>query len=365
MNKSENKFPDKSSSALEFQQVRHRFGSLVAVDGVDLHINRGEIVCLLGPSGCGKSTILRLAAGLEELKEGGILLRGENVAKPHRSLPPEERGIGLVFQDFALFPHLNVAENIAFGLRRVGNEEKNARVQVMLQQIGMEHSKNAYPHTLSGGQQQRVALARALAPNPSVLLLDEPFSGLDQRLREQIRDDTLRVLRNNGTATLLVTHDPEEAMFMADRIYLMKEGRVEQSGSPFELYHHPVSPFAVEFFGPANKYICSRDGQGWATPFGKMIFPDHPAVVGEKIHLLVRPEAVLPHRQGRSQARIESLHFLGAGALLDLRLKDGLLLKAHLADLLAWGKEIVQLEKGADFSFDLAPSRIFVFPHDQ
>ena len=222
-----------SEIILGLEGVGHSYdGVLEVVSGFSLGVGAGEIVCLLGPSGCGKSTVLRLAAGLETLQRGRIQLRGETVADGESGVgqPPERRNVGLVFQDFALFPHLTVARNVAFGLADLPEHQRGQRALEALAQVGMAAYAGSYPHALSGGQQQRVALARALAPRPSVMLLDEPFSGLDARLREQIRDDTLRVLKRSGAATLLVTHDPEEAMFMADRIYLMQAGKLIQSG---------------------------------------------------------------------------------------------------------------------------------------
>ena len=226
--------------ALILQNLRHDYDKLRAVDDVSLSVKAGEVVCLVGPSGCGKSTVLRLAAGLERLQRGRISMRGEVVGDPEKQVrvAPERRHVGLVFQDFALFPHLTVGGNVGFGINRLPAAQREARVRETLRQVEMEQYIDTFPHTLSGGQQQRVALARALAPQPSVLLLDEPFSGLDERLREQVRDDTLGLLRRNGTAALLVTHDPEEALFMADRLYLMRAGRIVQSGPPQD----PVFP---------------------------------------------------------------------------------------------------------------------------
>ena len=212
------------TAVLELQNVNVRRGPAHVLQDLSLAVGEGEVVCLVGPSGCGKSTVLRLAAGLETLQRGRVSMRGEVVGDPAArvGVPPERRPVGLVVQDFALFPHLTVGGNVAFGLSQRPVTDRDRRVREVLRQVGMEGYVDAYPHALSGGQQQRVALARALAPEPSILLLDEPFSGLDERLREQVRDDTLRLLRRNGTAALLVTHDPEEALFMADRIYLMR-----------------------------------------------------------------------------------------------------------------------------------------------
>jgi len=238
--------------ALRLEHVSHAFGALLAVEDLSLSVAPGELVCLLGPSGCGKTTVLRIAAGLEGLQRGRVLMNDKPVADETTNVPPEARGVGLVFQDYALFPHLTVLDNVAFGLRSLSGEARRARALDALAQVGMESSATVYPHTLSGGQQQRVALARALAPKPRVMLLDEPFSGLDARLRNQVRDDTLHVLKESGAATLMVTHDPEEAMFMADRVALMCCGRLVQLGRPTDLYFAPDDAFVAGFFGDIN-----------------------------------------------------------------------------------------------------------------
>lgn len=315
--------------ALELQEISHAYGKLRAVDHVSLHINAGEVVCLLGPSGCGKSTILRIAAGLEALQRGRAYMDGVRVADGAGALnvPPEERGVGLVFQDFALFPHLTVADNVAFGLNALAPALRAARAAEVLAQVDMADYAAAYPHALSGGQQQRVALARALAPGPRVLLLDEPFSGLDARLREQIREDTLHILKQSGTATLMVTHDPEEAMFMADRIYLMEAGRVVQSGSPEALYHRPVSPFVARFFTALNAFHGTVTDGHVACPFGRLPAPGH--ADGAEVDILVRPEGLHLVQPGSAAAsgelvavRVEEVRFLGAIRLLLVSLPD-------------------------------------------
>lgn len=276
--------------ALTLDRVTHHYGRLRAADAVSLSINPGEVVCLLGPSGCGKSTVLRIAAGLEELQQGRVLMDGRVVAGDGTALPPERRGVGLVFQDYALFPHLTVADNVAFGLHHLPAEKRRQRAVEALDQVGMAGSADAYPHTLSGGQQQRVALARALAPGPRVMLLDEPFSGLDARLRDQVRDDTLHVLKSTGTATLMVTHDPEEAMFMADRIAVMREGAIVQQGTPTELYFHPGSAFVAAFFGQVNRIVSAVRGGLADTPFGPVPAPGLPE--DGAVEVLIRPEAL-------------------------------------------------------------------------
>jgi iron(III) transport system ATP-binding protein len=239
--------------ALTLEQVSHAYGAVEAVRDVSLALAPGELVCLLGPSGCGKTTVLRLSAGLEELQKGRVLIDGRVVADGRRQEPPEARNVGLMFQDYALFPHLSAAGNVEFGLRRLTGAERRARAAEALEKVGMGGQAEAFPHTLSGGQQQRVALARALAPEPHIMLLDEPFSGLDVRLRNQIRDDALHVLKSSGAATLMVTHDPEEAMFMADRIAVMRDGRILQVGPPADLYYAPADAFVAGFFGDINR----------------------------------------------------------------------------------------------------------------
>ena len=248
--------------SLRLTGIRHAYDEREILRGLDLETGPGEILCLLGPSGDGKTTLLRLVAGLEPLQAGRIELNGAVLAEPGREVPPEERRIGFVFQDYALFPHLTVAENVAFGLRRVPRGERGWQVAEALASVGLETYAGAYPHMLSGGQQQRVALARALAPRPQALLLDEAFASLDARLRDQVRDDTLHVLQTSGIPALVVTHDAEEAMFMADRIALMREGRVVQVGTPEQLYLHPCEPFVATFLGEVNRMpALVRDGR--------------------------------------------------------------------------------------------------------
>jgi iron(III) transport system ATP-binding protein len=285
------------------------------------------VVCLVGPSGCGNSTVLRLAAGLEPLQNGRVLMRGEVVGDPAAGIrvPPEQRHVGLVFQDFALFPHLTVGGNVAFGLSRLPPAQRDARVREVLRQVEMDSYLDAYPHVLSGGQQQRVALARALAPEPSVLLLDEPFSGLDERLREQVRDDTLRLLRRNGTAALLVTHDPDEALFMADRIYLMRDGRIVQSGPPQELYYRPADLFAASFFSRVNEIRGVVRGGHVESPIGRLCAPG--LEEGSRVVATFRPEAVnLAHARGGANdgltVEVQDTHFLGTGWVVHVLVKD-------------------------------------------
>ncbi|MCW2246695.1 iron(III) transport system ATP-binding protein [Azospirillum fermentarium] len=314
--------------ALALDAVTHRYGRVVAVNDVSVSIGAGEIVCLCGPSGCGKSSLLRLAAGLEPLQAGRVRIGGRVVADTTGAVPPERRGVGLVFQDYALFPHLSVLDNVRFGLDALPAEERKARALESLEQVGMAGYAAAFPHQLSGGQQQRVALARALAPKPAVLLLDEPFSGLDARLREQIRDETLHVLKKNGAATMLVTHDPEEAMFLADRIILMQEGRVVQMGCPVDLYTRPVSAYAAAFFGEANRVTGTVRGGRVDTPVGSVSAEG--LSDGTEAEVLIRPEALrlapLAASAGAdvpNLARVMTARLLGRSSLIHLSLADG------------------------------------------
>ncbi len=280
-----------SGPSLMLDRVHCQFHGDTVVRDISLHLEAGEVVCLLGPSGCGKTTLLRIAAGLQMPSSGKVFLGRSLVSAPGGvQVPPEKRNVGLAFQESALFPHLTVLENVCFGISTLPKKQKQARALDLLERLGMAGSANVYPHTLSGGQQQRVALARALAPSPRVMLLDEPFSSLDARLRDQIRDDTLHVLKELNTATLLVTHDPEEAMFMADRIALMRDGEIVQTGSPTELYCNPVEPFVVNFFGQVNEHVgIVHDGQV-ATPLGRLDASRFDE--GANVRILIRPEAV-------------------------------------------------------------------------
>lgn len=294
---------------LVVEGLSHRYGKRRVLEAASLRVQPGEILCLLGPSGCGKTTLLRLVAGLEAVQTGRVLIDGVDVTRA----PPEKRGIGLVFQDFALFPHLSVLDNVAFGI--AGDR---ARAIEMLRRLGMEDYAAAYPHTLSGGQQQRVALARALAPQPHVMLLDEPFSGLDTGLRVRLRDDTLHLLKLSGAATILVTHDPEEAMFMGDRIAVMQEGRIVQAGPPEELYLRPASAFVAAFFGEVNRIAARVEGGAARTPLGPL---DADGIAeGSAVEVLVRPEALVLSPAEDGPARVLAARMLGRTSLVHLEL---------------------------------------------
>ena len=235
--------------SIQVKDIHKQFGSFVALDKVTLEFPTGELVALLGPSGCGKTTVLRCIAGFEPVSAGEILLNGAVVSRKGYNLAPERRRVGMVFQDYALFPHLTVAENIAFGLRDSGREEKRDRVAELLALVGLGTQGGKYPHEMSGGQQQRVALARALAPAPSLLLLDEPFSNLDVELRERLSHEVRDIIKATGTTAILVTHDQHEAFAVADEIGIMHEGRIQQWDSPYNLYHRPQNRFVADFIG--------------------------------------------------------------------------------------------------------------------
>ncbi len=280
-------------TALAIEGVTHRFGRITALDGISLTVADKEIVCLLGPSGCGKSTLLRVAAGLEPLQSGAVVIGGRIMAGGVGAgeTPPEARGVGFVFQDFALFPHLSALDNAGFGLFRLGPGARRAAATAALAKVGMEGLAASFPHMLSGGQQQRVALARAIAPEPRLLLLDEPFSGLDARLRRRVLEDTWRLLKDSGAASLVVTHDPEEAMLLGDRVAVMRAGRILQVDTPDAIYRRPNSAFVAEFLSEVNRWRGVADQHGIVeTPLGPMAAPGY--APGTKLLVVVRQAGI-------------------------------------------------------------------------
>ena len=304
--------------ALEFRGVGHVYDGPPVLTDIDLTLAPGEVLSLVGPSGCGKSTLLRLAAGLETLATGSILIGGRMVSGAGLQVAPEDRRLGFVFQDIALFPHLTVTQNVAFGLRRLGAPERRRRALAALEALDLAAFAESYPHTLSGGQQQRVALARALAPDPRLMLLDEPFSGLDARLRDRLRDETLDLLKARGVAAVIVTHDPEEAMRMGDRMAVMAHGRIVQCGTPTSLYRDPANAFVAAFLGEVERFE-GRVGQGRIeTPLGPVPAPRLPE--GSAAVALIRPEGVLleESRPGLPQARVIDARLLGRTSLVRL-----------------------------------------------
>ena len=349
---------------LEIKNIVKTFGGRRVVDDVSLTVMPGQVTCLLGPSGCGKSTTLRIVAGVEEQDSGEIYVDGHMVCGPDLWLPPEQRAIGLMFQDFALFPHLTVGQNVAFGLK---NTKATDRVNDLLKKVGMTRHIDDYPHQLSGGEQQRVALARALAPKPQIMLMDEPFSGLDDRLRDDIRDETLEVLKGEGTAVLLVTHEPAEAMRMADEIALMRDGKIVQRGAPYNIYNAPKDLEAAAFFSDINVIHGRVQGALTDTPFGQFLAPGVPD--GTDVDIVIRPQHLKIDfdRGGRgpnptpadgtaARGVVERARFMGASSLVEFRMDfDGSILRAIIPS-------VFLPKPGMPLWIMIRRDRCFVFP---
>jgi len=340
--------------------LSHAYGRHRVLDNVGLMIPAGELVCLLGPSGCGKSTLLRLSAGLEKVQEGSIVIDDTTVATPDMHINPEHRRIGLMFQDYALFPHLSIIENVTFGLLGMDAGKARARAMDMLDQVGMDAYADAYPHMLSGGQQQRVALARALAPKPKLLLLDEPFSGLDTNMRQTIREETLGVLKESGVATLMVTHDPEEAMFMADRIKIIgANGRILQAGRPHEIYYHPHHEFVAKLFGMMNRFDGVVSGGRIDTPLGPV---QTELDDGVSAQVLIRPEGLILESDAMVKGvpvEVTSSHLLGHDNIVRARITD-----LDCKELYIRVHHTFEAELISDFSVRIDPEYAFAFPID-
>ena len=329
-------------SVIRAQGVVKRYGETTAVDGADLSLEAGRITCLLGPSGCGKSTLLRLIAGLERPDQGRILAEEHDLT----AAPPEARGVGMVFQDYALFPHLRVGANVAFGLDGLSGRERRARALSLLESVRLASRIDAWPAELSGGEQQRVALARALARSPRAVLLDEPFSGLDGHLKAEVRDAALAALRASGAAVLVVTHDAEEAMLMADDLALMSRGRILQTGAPQDCYLDPVSIDAARLLGPAEVLTAQVSSERAETAFGPVPapgLPDGPAQV------MIRPEGLVADADG-VEAEVSVARFCGGGWRATLTIGQGAA-RARLAD-----------RPGARIRIGVEPGRARVFP---
>ncbi len=311
------------AEALRVEGVHKAFGDFVALKSIDLVVPPGELVCFLGPSGCGKTTLLRIIAGLEQQSRGRILQNGRDVS----FAPPAARDYGIVFQSYALFPNLSIAQNVSYGLvnRRKGREEIAARVQELLTLVGLSDAGSKYPSQMSGGQQQRVALARALATSPSLLLLDEPLSALDAKVRERLRGEIRQLQRRLRVTTIMVTHDQEEALSMADRVVVMNQGNIEQVGSPSDVYERPATPFVADFLGKANVLKGVALGAGrYRVGSAELALTADEHPVGRNVRIYVRPEdrhvegdiASLPNRL---RGRIARIDYLGTFCLAELR----------------------------------------------
>ncbi len=359
-------------TALEFKNIAHSYDHHPVLRDVSLKLKRGEFVCLLGPSGCGKTTLLRLAMGLEHLQKGSISLDDETIADAEAGLhtPPEQRGIGMMFQDYALFPHLTVMENICFGLNNKGRGAKDRGRTVwvtnMLARFGLTRLADGYPGTLSGGEQQRVALLRALAPNPQVLLLDEPFSALDAARRIEMREETAKLIKEAGASAIMVTHDSEEAMFMADRIKIMNKGRIVQSGKPDEIYMKPKSAFIASLFGHANQFCETVSDGHVSTPLGR--FNAGNLKEGSKACVFIRPEGVRPLSENEAEsnaptAEVVSSHYLGIASHIHLRrpgLENGSNITFHAQ---CPGRYLPRI--GSRTAYHVDPDLVFIFSEDK
>jgi len=312
---------------LELRGVEKSYGPERVIEGLSLSVHEGEILTLLGPSGCGKTTTLRLIAGLERPNGGEVALNGTAVSGPERFVEPEDRGVGVVFQEFALFPHLTAAENVAFGLETWDADERDERVANLLDLVGLEAQGDSYPDELSGGQQQRVALARSLAPEPDVLLLDEPFSNLDVDLRVQMREEVRRILKETGVTAISVTHDQEEAMSISDRVAVMNDGRIEQVGDPEQVFQQPESRFVAGFLGHASFLPGYVHGGEVTTGLGPIPRDQINGLAGSydrtRIDVLVRPDDIraIPV-DGEADGQVVSRRYLGPTVLYEVRLDD-------------------------------------------
>jgi putative spermidine/putrescine transport system ATP-binding protein len=341
---------------VRLQGLRREYGSVVALDGLDLTLHPGELVALLGPSGCGKTTTLRLLAGLEDADSGTIVVDGKEITR----LPASKRDMGMVFQAYSLFPHMTVRQNVAFGLRlrHISRAERDRRAIEMLELVGLVAQADRYAHQISGGQQQRVALARALAIQPRVLLLDEPLSALDAKVRAQLRDQIRRIQLEVGITTLFVTHDQEEALAIADRVGVMREGRLEQLGPPTEVYSRPATPFVAEFVGLTNRLAGQVSGsevtvRGVRLPLVDRTVPDGPVTA------LIRPEAVALASESGTETgplagTVIATTFLGATSRVTVDLGDTTILaQLRTADA-------ASLPAGSRVSLTISPDPVLV-----
>ena len=349
---------------LELSHIRKEFGSFVALHDVSLGVRQGELICFLGPSGCGKTTLLRIVAGLEVQTSGTIVQAGRDITR----LPPMKRDYGIVFQSYALFPNLSVSENVAYGLvnRKMPRAARAARVKELLAMVGLPDSGGKYPSQLSGGQQQRIAIARALATSPGLLLLDEPLSALDARVRVRLRGEIRGLQQRVGITTILVTHDQEEALSMADRIVVMNHGAIEQVGTPAEVYGRPATPFVADFVGKTNLLPATHadDGRVQVGPQRFACAIDGAAAREEKLRIFFRPEDVVVRgvngtTPNSATAKVEKIEFLGAFSRVTLRLEG--IEQPLFADLSVNDMAELAPQPGATLRIAVPPERLRVF----
>ena len=347
---------------LRLENLSLKFDESQVIHNVSFEVSKGELVCLLGPSGSGKTTTLRLIAGFEKPENGSIQLNGETVSSKKKILSPQKRNVGFLFQDYALFPHLTVAENISYGLSGQNKKQIKEQTREMLSQIRLLNHADKYPHELSGGEQQRVALARARAPEPNLLLLDEPFSGLDTSLRGQLRIETREILKSQGVTAIIVTHDPEEAMLMADRIVLMRNGNVVQTGTPEELYSKPADPFTAGFFGDVNWLTGVVEGDWIKTDAGKV--PNENYTDGTEVDVIIRPEAFEFESNGLDADYLQDFRVCAvdyAGPFSHIRLGIGIDPEPS-KHVQAHHQGILNASVGDKIRLSIDPAQTFIFP---
>ncbi|ADU28618.1 ABC transporter ATP-binding protein [Evansella cellulosilytica] len=347
-------------SFIELKNITKYFAgtSNPAVHSLNLGIDKGEIITLLGPSGCGKTTTLRMIAGFEHPTDGAIEIDGKQIFNKTHALPPEKRGIGMVFQDYALFPHMTILKNVMFGLNKWSVREKKQRAKEVLELVGLEDFANRYPTQLSGGQQQRVALARALAPKPHVVLMDEPFSNLDAGLREKMRFDVTNILRKANTTAIIVTHDQKDAFAVSDRVVVMKDGVIQQIAAPKEMYRCPKNCFVAQFVGKTNLLTGTMDDdqRHIHTHIGKVCLPDQWKEHVETVKLSIRPEGCQLAEQGAYCGVVERVTYGGEYQELYVRLHNQPELSSE--PMLIYAPVEQDVEIGRIVSFDIKPELI-------
>jgi iron(III) transport system ATP-binding protein len=343
------------AARLTLERVERRYRDAQALAGLSLDIAPAEVVCLLGPSGSGKTTLLRVAAGIEKPSGGRVLINDYEVAGPERFVPPEKRNVGLMFQDFALFPHLTIRDNVAFGLKSLSREDADREAMAALARVGLERYADRYPHILSGGEQQRVALARAVLPRPSVMLMDEPFSGLDVQLREKLQEETLQLLRETRATCLIVTHAPAEAIRLGDRIAVMRAGRLVQAGKAEELYRNPADLFVARLFSEINEIPYVVQGGALRTPIGTFVVPE--LSDGDEATLCIRRRSIRVGAAGQGlPGRVLHVKFMGDQAVLEIAAQG---FERPLLTLVREGEEPAA---GTEVGIAVAPESVLVFP---